>query len=132
MSIHSHTLANQKSTSTVRARSGSTILVPFSNRGHRVAKIQATPFASEWPSAKAAMRRPVPATTGGSATDRSRPSGVVIDFVHAPRSGHAARIREESSNKTQTSLTLADLAVIICALMATAFYPALAWFLIGS
>jgi hypothetical protein len=131
MSIYSHTSTNQKSTSTVRAGSGSTILVPFSNRGHRLAKIQATPFTSEWPSAKAAMR-PVPATAAGSATDRSRPSSVVIDFVHAPRSGHAARIREESSNENQTSLTLADLAVIIYALMATAFYPALAWFLIHS
>jgi hypothetical protein len=131
MSIHFHTLTNQKSTSTLRARSGSPILVPFSNRGHRLAKIQATPLTSEWPSAKAAMR-PVPPRTGASATDRSRPSSVVIDFVPAPRSGHAARTREESSNENQTSLTLANLAVIIYALMATAFYPALAWFLIAS
>jgi hypothetical protein len=99
-------------------------------------------ITSEWSSAKAAMR-PVPATAGGSASDRRRPSGVVIEFVHSRRSdhrtghagphpAHAARIREDSSNENQTSLTLVDLAAIIYALMASAFYPALVWFLIRS
>jgi hypothetical protein len=131
MSSHFHTLASQKSTSTARAASGSTVLVPFSYRGRRPAKVGPAPLTSEWSSAKAAIR-PVPAATGKFAADRFAPSGIIIDFAQVRRSGHAARIREERSNENQNSLTLADLAAIVYVTMATALYPALVWFLIRS
>jgi hypothetical protein len=131
MSSHSRTLTSQKSTSIVRAASGSAVLVPFSNRGHRLAKIGPASLTSEWSTARAAMR-PVPAATGESAADQSTTSGVIIDFAQARRSGGAARIREELSNENPNGLALADLAVIVYVAMATAFYPALAWFLTRS
>jgi hypothetical protein len=96
----------------------------------RLAKIGPAALTNEWSSAKAAIR-PVPAATGESATDRSTPSAVIIDFAQARRSRHAARVGEESSNENQNGPTLTDWAVFGCALMATAFYPALAWFVIG-
>jgi hypothetical protein len=99
MSIHFHRLTNQKSTSPARAGSGSAILLPFGNRGHQFAKIRPTPF-KQWSSAKAAAW-PVPAATGGSATDRSRPSALIIDFAQARRSARPPRIREEASNERQ-------------------------------
>jgi hypothetical protein len=74
----------------------------------------------------------MPAAIGKPVTDRSRLSGVIIDFPHARRSRHAVRVREEASNDKQTGFRLVDVAVIIYALMATAFYPALGWFLIHS
>jgi hypothetical protein len=115
-------------TCTVRAGSGSAILLPFSNRGHPFAKVGPTPFMREWSSVKAAVW-PVPAATGESATDRSRASAVIIDFAQARKSRHAPRIREEASNERQRRIALTDVVAIVYALMATAFYPALAWFL---
>jgi len=96
----------------------------------RLAKIGSARLTNEWSSAKAAIR-PVPAATRESAIDRSTPSAVIIDFAQARRSSQAARLGEESSNEIQYSPTLTDWAVFGCALMATAFYPVLAWFVIG-
>jgi hypothetical protein len=96
----------------------------------RLAKIGSAPLMSEWSSVKAATR-PVPAATRESAIDWSTPSAVIIDFAQARRSRHAARVGEESPNEIQYSPTLTDWVVFGCALMATAFYPALAWFVIG-
>jgi hypothetical protein len=118
-------------TSTVRAGSGSAILLPFSNRGHPFAEVRPTPFKREWSSVKAAVW-PVPAAIGESTTDQSRPSAVIINFAQARKSRHAPRIREEASNERQRRLALTDVVAIVYALMATAFYPALAWFLIHS
>ena len=118
-------------TSTVPAGSGSAILQPFSNRGPPFAKVGPTPFKREWCSVKAAVW-PVPAATGESATDRSRPSAVIIDIAQARKSRHARRIREEASNERQRRLALTDVVAIVYVLVATAFYPALAWFLIHS
>ncbi len=126
MSIHSHMLTSQKSTSTLRAGSASAVLVAFSNRDHRPARIGPVPLASAWGSAKTAERRLA------AATDWLAPSGVIIDFARARRNGRAARIREQSPSENRDSVTLADVAVIVYVIAATAFYPALAWLLIGS
>jgi hypothetical protein len=128
MSSYSRTLTRQQPTSGVRAASGSALVVPFGNRGHRLAKIGPAPLTSEWSTARAAIR-PVPGATEESAADLSTTTGVVIDFAQARRSGGAAPIREGSSNEGRNSPALADLAVIVYVAMATAFYPALAWFL---
>jgi hypothetical protein len=42
------------------------------------------------------------------------------------------RIREQSSNDNQTGITLVDLAALVYSLLAAAFNPALALFLIPS
>jgi hypothetical protein len=118
-------------TSTVRAGWDSVILPPFSNCGHPFAKVRPTPFKREWSSVKAAVW-PMPAATGESVTDQSSPSAVIIDFAQARKSRNAPRIREEVSNERQRRLALTDVVAIVYALMATAFYPALAWFLIHS
>jgi hypothetical protein len=118
-------------TSTVRAGSGSAILPPFSNCGHPFAKVRPTPFKREWSSMKAAVW-PMPAATGESLTDQSRPSAVIIDFAQARKSRHAPPIREEASNEGQWRLALTDVVAVVYVLIATAFYPALAWFLIHS
>jgi hypothetical protein len=131
MSIHFHRLTHQKSTSVVRAGSSSAILVPFSSRSRQRAEIGPNPFTCERSSAEAAIR-PVPVATGEAASGRPRPSAVIIDFAQARRSRHTARIREEPSSENPRSLTLANLVAIIYALVATAFYPAMAWFLIHS
>jgi hypothetical protein len=73
-----------------------------------------------------------PAAARDIVTDRSRPGTIIIDFADALRSGRAKRIREQSSKDNQTGFTLMDLAALVYALMAVAFYPALAWFLIPS
>ena len=96
----------------------------------RLAKIGAAPLTSEWSSVTAAIR-PVPAATGESAIDRSAPSAVIIDFARARSSSHAARVGEESSNENHNGLTLTDWAAIGYVFVATAFYPALAWFFTG-
>jgi hypothetical protein len=95
-----------------------------------LAKIGLAPLTSEWSSARVATR-PVPAAIGESASVRSAQSAVIIDFARARSSSHAARVGAESSNENQNSLTLMDWAVIGYAFVATAFYPALAWFVIG-
>jgi len=95
----------------------------------RPAKIGPAPLTSERSLAKAAIR-PVPTARGESAADRSSPSAVIIDFAQARGSRQAARV-EESSNENQDGLTLKDWVVFSYALVATAFYPVLAWFLIG-
>jgi hypothetical protein len=131
MSIHFHRLTRQKSTSVVRAGSSSAILLPFNSRSRQRAEIGPNPFTGERSSAKPAIR-PVPVATGESASDRPRPSAVIIGFAQARTNRHAARIREEPSSEDPRILTLANLVAIIYALLATAFYPAMAWFLIHS
>jgi hypothetical protein len=128
MRIHSRRLKSQRSTATVPAGSGSTVLVPFNRRSHRLAKLVSAPFTSEWLSTRAAAR-PVLAATGEFATDKSTASGVTIDSGQVRKNGSAARIREEASNENNNRLTLTDLAVIVYVTMATVFYPALAWLL---
>jgi len=131
MSSHFHRLTNQKSTSAVRAGSSSAILLPFNSRSRQCAQIGPHPFTRERSSVEAATR-PVPVATGESVSDRPRPSAVIIDFAQARRSRHAARIGGEPSSENPRSLTLANLVAVIYALVATAFYPAMAWFLTHS
>jgi hypothetical protein len=128
--MHFHRLANQ-SNSVVRAGSRSAMLLPFSNRGRQRAEIRPAPFNSKWSAAKAAIR-PVPAVTEEISANRLRPSGVIIDFAKACGISHASLFRNESSNESQGSLTIMDSMAIIFIIMATAFYPALAWLLIDS
>ncbi len=96
----------------------------------RLAQIVPAPLASEGRAAKAAIRL-VPAAIPEPATARSTASAVIIDFAKARRSGHAARVGDAASNENQDSLTLTDWAVFAYALMATTFYPLLAWFFVG-
>jgi hypothetical protein len=131
MSSHSRTLTNPQPTTRVRGATGSVVVVPFGNRGHRLVKIGPAPLTRGWSTARAAIR-PVPAATGDSAADRSIISGVIVDFAKARRSSGAALIRAESSNERPNSLALADLGVIVYVAMATAFYPLLSWLLIHS
>jgi hypothetical protein len=70
--------------------------------------------------------RPAPAAARDIVTDRPRPGNVIIQFADARRS-REKRISEQSSKDSQTTITLVDLAALVCSLMATAFYPALAW-----
>jgi hypothetical protein len=129
MRIQSCVSRSQSPTVRVPAGSGSVTGVPFTKPGHRLAKMTHAPLAGEWPTGRAAIRSPQ-AATGEAPTGRSTASGVIIDFAHARKSGWASRIREDSSNENRNGVTLADLAVIIYVAMATAFYPALAWFLL--
>ncbi len=96
----------------------------------RLAKIGPAPLTSERSLAKSALW-PVPTATGESAADWSSQSAVIIDFAQARRSRQAAGVGEVPSNENQDGLTLKDWAVISYALVATAFYPVLAWFLIS-
>jgi hypothetical protein len=130
MSMHFHRLANQ-SNSVVRAGSRSATLLPISNRGRQRAEIRPAPFNSEWSAVKAPIR-PVPAGTEEISANRLRPSGVIIDFAKACGISHAPLFRNESSNESQGSLTIMDSVATIFIIMATAFYPALAWLLIDS
>jgi hypothetical protein len=108
----------------------SAIVLPFSNCGHPC-RIRPVPFKSEQPSARPA-RRQAPAAARDIVPDRPRPGAVIIVFADARSNGGAKRNRERSSNDNQTAITLLDLAPLAYVLMAAAFYPALAWFLIHS
>jgi len=108
----------------------SATVLPFSNSGHR-SRIGSIPFKSEWSSAKPAIRL-APAAARDIFTDSPRPGPVIVDFADARKSGRAKRIRQQSSNNSQAGITLVDLAALVYVVMAAAFYPALAWFLVPS
>ena len=129
MSIHRLTPLSRKPTSTARADSDATVLVPFGNRCRQPAKIGPAARANERSSANAAIR-PVRAATAEPAADRSPAGAVIIDFAQARRSGRAARVPEQALDQKQHSSTLAEMAVIAYLTAATGFYPALAWLLI--
>jgi hypothetical protein len=103
LSIHRLTPRSRKPTSTARAGSGSTVLVPFGNRCRQPAKIGPAALTSGRSSANAAIR-PERAATAEPAADRSPPGAVIIDFAQARRSGRAARVPEEALDERQTVL----------------------------
>ena len=55
------------------------------------------------------------------------PEGVIIDFPHGNRHGHAAQEHDYLSGENRVGLTAMDGAVIAYAALSTAVYPALAW-----
>jgi hypothetical protein len=65
------------------------------------------------------------------AADRSGSTNAVIDLAPAHRSNRVPRMRELSTEK-QTRLTAMHWTAIIYALLATAFYPGVAWLLLHS
>jgi hypothetical protein len=98
-------------------------IVPFNKRGRLLAKFE--PINSTR-SSKTVMPPPSTATEG-STSIWCGPKGVIIDFAHADRAGHAANGHEYRSNENETGLTLADYAAIAYVVLTVAFYPALAW-----
>jgi len=98
-------------------------VVPFNKRGRLRAKSE--PITSSR-SPKAVMP-PLSAATEGRASGSYGPKGVIIDFAHADRSGHAAQGHKHWSNESETGLTAADYAAIVYVVLSAAFYPALAF-----
>ena len=98
-------------------------VVPFNNRGRPFAKFG--PITSTR-SSKTAMPPPSTATEG-SISGWYGPKGVIIDFAHADRGGHATKVHKYWSNENETCLTVTDYAAIAYVVMTVAFYPALAW-----
>jgi hypothetical protein len=98
-------------------------VVPFNKRGRLLAK--AEPITSTR-SSKTVMPPPS-AATEGTTSGWYGPKGVIIDFPHAHRGGHAAKGHNYRSDENETGLTLTDYAAIAYIVMTVAFYPALAW-----
>jgi hypothetical protein len=109
-----------------QAAPSSANVVPFNNRGRLRAKFE--PITSGR-SSKAVM--PSSAATEGGTSGSCRPKGIIIEFAHADRGGHAAKGHKYRSNEDETGLTVADYAAIAYAVMSTAFYPALAYLLLS-
>jgi hypothetical protein len=106
-----------------QAAPSSANVVPFNIRGRLRAK--AEPLTSTR-SSKAVM--PSSAATEGRTSGAScRPKGVIIEFAHADRGGHAAKGHKYRSNENETGLTAADYAAIVYVVMSAAFYPAAAY-----
>jgi hypothetical protein len=55
------------------------------------------------------------------------PDGVIIDFPHGNRHGHAPQEHDYLSGEDRVGLTAMDGAVIAYVVLSTAFYPAVAW-----
>ena len=105
---------------TPQAWSAANNLARSSEHGRRLPT--ASPFAGEWRPAKPT---PVGRSLGaGSAT--------ILNFESARNGGSGTQVREALSNETQGSLSLIDFVAIAYALLATAFYPAMAWLLLLS
>jgi hypothetical protein len=100
-------------------------VVPFNKRGRLVAKFE--PITSTR-SSKTVMLPPS-AATEGSTSGWYGPKGVIIDFAHVDRGGHAAKEHKYRSNEDETGCTVTDYAAIAYVVMTVAFYPALAWLL---
>jgi hypothetical protein len=105
-----------------QAAPSSANVVPFNNRGRPRAKFEPITSAG---SSKAVM--PSSAATEGGTSGSCRPKGVIIEFAHADRGGHAAKGHKYRSNENETGLTVADYAAIIYVVMSAAFYPTLAY-----
>jgi hypothetical protein len=117
------TFTVEKPTRAAQAAPSLANVVRFNNRGRLLAKLE--PITSTC-SSKRVMPLPS-AATEGSTCGCYGPKGVIIDFAHAVRRGHAAKGHKYRSNENETGLTTTDYAAIFYVLMAVAFYPALAW-----
>ena len=104
-----------------RAAPSSANVVSFNKRSRPRAKLEpiaSTRSSKPWIPASAAEGR-----TSGS----YEPKGVIIDFAHADRGGHATKGHNSRPNESETGLTLADYSAIAYVVMSAAFYPALAF-----
>jgi hypothetical protein len=106
-----------------RAVPSPTNVVPFNERGRPRAKFKlitsTRPSKAAIPSSSAAA--------GGSTSGSYSPKGVIIDFPHTDRGGHATKWHKYQSIENETGLTLADFAAMAYVVMSVTFYPALAF-----
>ena len=123
MGRHPLAFTVEKPSPAVQAAPSLANVVPFNKRGRLLAKLE--PITSTR-SSKTVMPPPS-AATEGSTSGWYGPKGVIIDFAHADRGGHAAKGHEYRSNEDETRLTATDYAAIAYVVMTVAFYPALAW-----
>ena len=105
-----------------QAAPSSANVVPFNNRGRRLAKFE--PIAS---GCSSKVMPPPSATAEEGTSGPCGPRGVIIDFPHADRDCHAAKGHKDWSNENEIGLTAADYAAIAYIVMSVAFYPALAF-----
>jgi hypothetical protein len=106
-----------------QAAPSSANVVSFNRHGRPRAKFE--PITSSR-SSKVVMPPSSAAVEGGTSGSYG-PKGVIIDFAHASRGGHAAKGHKFRAKKTETDLTVADYAAIAYVVMSVAFYPALAF-----
>jgi hypothetical protein len=125
MGVHPLTFTVEKPIPAAQAAPGLANVVPFNKSGRLLAKFEPITSAR---SSKTGMPPP-PAATEGTTSGWYGSKGVIIDFAHADRSGHAAKEHKYRSNENETALTVADYAAIAYVVMTVAFYPALAWLL---
>jgi hypothetical protein len=106
------TFTVEKPSPAARAAPSSANVVSFNKRSRPRAKFE--PIAPT-------------AAAGGRTSGSCGPKGVIIDFAHAVRGGHATKRHDSRPNESETALTLADYAAIAYVVMSAAFYPALAF-----
>jgi hypothetical protein len=103
------TFTVEKPISAARAAPSSANVVSFNKRGRPRAKFE--PITSTRSSKVATP--PSSAVTEGSTSGSYGPKGVIIDFAHADRGGHATKGHNFRSNESETELTLADYAAVV-------------------
>ena len=123
MGVHPLTFTVEKPIPAPQAAPGLANVVPFNKSGRLLAKFEPITSAR---SSKTGMPPP-PAATEGTTSGWYGSKGVIIDFAHANRGGHAANGRRFRTNENEAGLTVADYAAIAYAVMSAAFYPALAF-----
>jgi hypothetical protein len=101
-------------------------VVPFNRRfsTRLPAKFEPVTSTNEERSPKKATRLLSGATEGSAWPGLE---GVIIDFPHGNRHGHAAQEHDHLSGENRDGHPAMDGAVIAYAALSTAFYPALAW-----
>ena len=117
------TLTVEKPIPAARAAPSSANVVSFNKRSRPRAKFE--PIAPTRPSK--VRIPPSSAAAAGRTSDSCGPKGVIIDFAHADRGGHATKGHNSRPNESETGLTLVDYAAIAYVVMSAAFYPALAF-----